>query len=70
MKIDESFLTSSRLGAPLELGMGSNVEGGRKSNSDGFQNLLDDLMEASQEASSASRAETAKLLTGTLEDFP
>jgi len=67
MKIDNSFLTASRIGAPLqppqELKNDSDITGG-------FKNILDDLMEASVEASAASRAETAKLMTGTMEDFP
>ena len=67
MKIDNSFLTASRLGQPLqpppELKRDNDITGG-------FKNILDDLMEASKEASAESRAETAKLMTNTMEDFP
>ena len=67
MRIDNSFLATSRLGAPLqppkETENNNDITGG-------FKNILDDLMEASSEASAASRAETAKLMTGTMEDFP
>ena len=67
MKIDNSFIAASRLGTPPQ------IPTENKRNEDitgGFKNILDDLMEASKEASDASRAETAKLLTGTMEDFP
>jgi len=69
MRIDNSFFAASRLGTPLQ----TPVTDKEKYNNDitgGFKNILDDLMEASQEASAASRAETAKLMTGTMEDFP
>ena len=67
MKIENSFITAARLGAPLQP-----PEKPKDDNdiTGGFKNILDDLMEASKEASSASRAETAKLMTGTMEDFP
>jgi len=66
MRIDNSFFAASRLGTPLQ----SPAKSPESSNNKGFKNILDDLMEASSEASAASRQETAKLLTGTLEDFP
>ena len=65
-RIDSSFLAASRLNAPLQV-VADNTNEEKKS---GFQNILDDLMEASNEASAASRANTARLLTGTMEDFP
>ena len=67
MKIDNSFLAVSRLGKPLEP-----MEDKRENNdiTGGFKNILDDAMRASNEASAASREETAKMLTGTMEDFP
>jgi len=67
MRIDESFLTVSRLGKPLEPPEEKKNDGDITG---GFKNILDDLMEATKETSAASRAETAKLLTGTMEDFP
>jgi len=66
MKIDSSFITAAKLNTPVHL-INNNAEEEKKS---GFQTILDDLMDASNEASKASRAETAKLVTGTLEDFP
>jgi len=67
MKIDNSFFVANRLSAPIqpppETETNNDITGG-------FKNILDDLMEASKEASEASRAETAKLMTGSLEDFP
>ena len=67
MKIDNSFLAASRLGKPMQPPAENS---GSRDITGGFKNILDDLMEASNEASAASRAETAKLLTGTMEDFP
>ena len=68
MKIDNSFLAANRLSTPIQ----APVEKPKTNNdiTGGFKNILDDLMEASKEASSASRAETAKLMTGTMDDFP
>jgi len=67
MKIDSSFFAANRLSTPPkvpdETVPKSDITGG-------FKSILDDLMEASNEASAASRAETAKLLTGTMDDFP
>ena len=67
MRIDSNFLAASRLNtpsqAPIEKTNNNDITGG-------FKNILDDLMEASKEASAVSRAETAKLITGTMEDFP
>jgi len=68
MKIDSSFIAANRLNAPPV-----QLAPAEKPNNDitgGFKNILDDLMEASKEASAASRAETAKVMTGTLEDLP
>lgn len=67
MKIDSSFLAASRLGAPLQPPKENEKAGDITG---GFKNILDDLMEASKEASEASRAETAKLMTNTMSDFP
>ena len=68
MKIDNSFFAASRLGMkplppPAE-------ETDKKDITGGFKSLLDDLMDASKAASAESRMETAKLLTGTVDDFP
>jgi len=65
MRIDNSFITAAKLSNPVHL-ISENTSEEKKS---GFQTVLDDLMEASKEASAASRAETAKLLTGAMEDF-
>ena len=68
MKIDSSFITASRLSTPVKP-----LNDNEKNENDvtgGFKNILDDLMAATRETSEASRAETAKLMTGTMEDFP
>ena len=68
MRIDNSFFAASRLSTPVKP-----LNDNEKNENDvtgGFKNILDDLMEATRETSAASRAETAKLMTGTMEDFP
>jgi len=66
MRIDSSFITAAKLNTPVHM-INDNTSGEKKS---GFQNILDDLMDASNEASKAGRVETARLMTGTMEDFP
>jgi len=67
MKIDSSFIAANRLNTPP---VKPPVEKPNNDITGGFKNILDDLMEASKEASAESRAETAKLMTGKMEDFP
>ena len=67
MKIDSSFLAANRLNTPIQTPTAKADSSGITG---GFKNILDDLMEASKEASAASRVETAKMITGTMEDFP
>ena len=67
MKIDNSFIVANKLNTPP---IQKTVEKPDNDITGGFKSILDDLMEASKEASQESRAETAKLMTGTLEDLP
>jgi len=72
MKIDNSFFASSRIGPSLEPKMinKSEEEGEKKGFAGGFEKIFDDLWNATAETSAASREETAKLVTGTLDDLP
>jgi flagellar hook-basal body complex protein FliE len=63
MKIDNSLFVASRLSNTLS-------QTTPKEKSSGFGSILNDLMEASSEASAASREKTAELLTGSLDDLP
>ena len=72
MRIDNSFFAANRLGqtlTPTPINQGEE-ENEKKGIAGGFEKIFDDLWKASGEASAASRENTAKLLTGTLEDFP
>ena len=68
MRIDNSFFAASRVGAPLQ--PTKEIENGNKDITGGFKSILDDLMEASNEASNVSKAETAKLMIGEQDDLP
>jgi len=67
MKIDNSFIVANKLNTPP---IQKTVEKPDNDITGGFKSILDDLMEASKEASHASKVEAAKLMTGTMEDFP
>ena len=69
MKIDNSFITASKLGTPLRP-LTNKVEEPNKDFTGGFKQILDDLWDASKEASAVSRAETAKLIIGEQDDLP
>ena len=67
MRIDDSFFAANRLSTPIQE---PKAENNNTDITGGFKNILDDLMEASRDASAASRVETAKMITGQMEDFP
>ena len=72
MRIDNSFLASNRIGPSLEQ-MNINKaedESEKKGIAGGFEKIFDDLWNATAETSSESRADTARILTGELEDLP
>jgi len=72
MRIDNSFLAANRIGPSLEttlIGKGEDEEE-KKGIAGGFEKIFDDLWNATAEASAASRADTAKILTGELDDLP
>jgi len=72
MRIDNSFLAANRIGPSLEPVKvnKSEDEGEKKGFAGGFEKIFDDLWKATAEASAPSRADTAKLLMGELEDLP
>ena len=68
MRIDNSFLVASRLSNTLPQLITPKDDENEEESS--FQTIFRDLWEATSETSAASRENTARLLTGTLEDFP
>ena len=72
MRIDNSFLAANRIGPTLEQQPVNKVEddGEKKGIAGGFEKIFDDLWKASAEASAESRADTAKIMTGQLDDMP
>ena len=72
MKIDSSFLATNRIGPTLEQMTVNKAEeeGEKKGIAGGFEKIFYDLWNASAEASAASRADTAKIMTGELDDLP
>jgi len=74
MRIDNSFLATNRIGPSLEQMAVKKVEdegeGEKKGIAGGFEKIFDDLWNATSEAQDASRADTAKLMMGELEDLP
>jgi len=70
MRIDNSFLAASRIGPSLEQRIEEKPDGETKGIAGGFEKIFDDLWNATSEASSASRAETTKLLIGEQDDLP
>jgi len=67
MKIDNSFFESNRIG-PASALIQTPETGKENTNAGfagGFENIFNELWEASSDLSAASRAERAKLLTGT-----
>ncbi|MCL2821401.1 MAG: flagellar hook-basal body complex protein FliE [Oscillospiraceae bacterium] len=70
MKIDNSFMTAARIGPTLEQMTVNNENEEKKGIAGGFEKIFDDLWNASGELSAESRGETAKLMTGGLEDLP
>ena len=72
MRIDNSFLATNRIGPSLEQ-MSINKaedESEKKGIAGGFEKIFDDLWAATAETSAASRADTARIMTGELEDYP
>ena len=69
MRIDNSFFTASRLSQPLQPMPKSEEDSEKKGITGGFEKIFDDLWQASSELSSASRAETAKLIIGEQDDL-
>ena len=67
MKIDNSFLSASRIGPTLEPKVEDKNE--NKGFAGGFEKIFDDLWKATSETSAASREETAKLVTGEIDDL-
>jgi len=74
MRIDNSFLAANRIGPSLEHKLINKVkdedEAEKKGIAGGFEKIFDDLWKASSELSAESRAETAKLIIGELDDLP
>ena len=72
MKIDNSFFESNRIG-PASALIQTPETGKENTNAGfagGFENIFNELWEASSDLSAASRAERAKLLTGTQDNMP
>jgi len=70
MKIDNSFLAASRIGPSLEQVSGTKDDTEKKGIAGGFEKIFDDLWNATAEASAPSRADTAKLMMGEVDDLP
>jgi len=72
MRIDNSFLAANRIGPSLETTLinKNENESEEKGIAGGFEKIFDDLWNATSEASAASRADTANLMMGELEDLP
>jgi flagellar hook-basal body complex protein FliE len=69
MKIDNSFFAASRIGPALEPAAKSENDSEKKGFAGGFEKIFDDLWKASSEYSAPSRADTAKLIVGELDDL-
>jgi len=69
MKIDNSFITAARLATPVQPITNKAEETGNDITG-GFKKVLDDLWDASREASAVSRVETTKLVIGEQDDLP
>ena len=69
MKIDNSVYTEPRIGPALKPALESENDSKRKGFAGGFEKIFDDLWKASAEKSAPSRADTAKLIMGELDDL-
>jgi len=70
MKIDSSFLTSNRVGPALMQTQESEPASRNTGFAGGFENIFNDLWDATSELSDISRAKRADLVTGNLDSLP
>jgi len=72
MRIDNSFLAANRIGPSLETRFinKNEDETEEKGIAGGFEKIFDDLWNATEELSDASKADTAQLMMHELDDLP